>query len=94
MALERYIDMFVQNEVGGDFGSYVASYATEHHLVEVHVFERDGKLAVYVTKSSGVPVAEAQRVAHEAVEAHTTGTGYSDAEVVYDGYSLGRSGSL
>ncbi len=88
------MDMFVQNEVGRDFGSYVASYATEHHLVDVHVFERNGKLTVFVTKSSGVPVAKAQRVAQEALQAHTNGTSFTDAEVVYDGYSLGRSGSL
>ncbi|MBI3201454.1 MAG: hypothetical protein HYZ29_07920 [Myxococcales bacterium] len=93
MALERFRDPFVQNDVGPDYGSYVCSYASEHHLVEAHLFERNGKIVVYVTKSSGVPVAEAQRVAEEAVVQHQVGQS-ANPEFVYDGYSLGRSGSL
>lgn len=95
MALERFRDPFVQNDVGPDYGSYVCSYASEHHLVEAHLFEKDGKVVVYVTKSAGVPVAEAQRVAEEALRQHQADSGRKEqTEVVYDGYSLGRSGSL
>jgi hypothetical protein len=59
------------------------------------LFEKDGKLVVYVTKSAGVSVAEAQRVAGEALRQHQAGGEQErQTEVVFDGYSLGRSGSL
>jgi hypothetical protein len=94
MPLERFTDPFVHNEVAGRYGAYVVSFATEHHLVEAHLFREDGKLIVYVTKSPGVPVSTAQAVAREAVKQFLLGSPAADTEVVYDGYSLGRSGSM
>jgi hypothetical protein len=93
MSFERFTDSFVANEVGSVYGRYLTSYATEHHLVEVHLFDRNGELVVYITKSPGVSVAAAQLAASEAVRQHTGGSS-TKTEVVYDGYSLGRSGSL
>lgn len=95
MSLQPFSDPFVQNDVGAEYGRYVRSYASEHHLVEAHLFEKDGKLVVYITKSAGVSVAEAQRVAGEALQQHQAGGGQEkQTQVVLDGYSLGRSGSL
>ena len=95
MTLEKFADLFVAGEVAGKYGDYLVSFASENHMVEAHLFSKAGKLVVYVTKSSGVPVSQAQAVAREAVKRYISGSPAPDAaEVVYDGYSLGRSGSL
>ena len=87
-------------EIGERYGAYVLSYATEHHRVEVHLFEKDARVTEFVTKSPTVAVAEAHAAIHEAVEAYTRslslprGPRPAPADIVYDGYSLGRSGSI
>lgn len=94
--MTRYSDPLATFDFGSEHGEYVVSYATEHHLVEAHIFRKDGHVVVYVTKSPGVSVAAAQQVADAAVQQYVAGAsaGVQDMKVVYDGYSLGRSGSL
>jgi hypothetical protein len=57
----------------------------------------DHRLMVYVTKSPGVPVAEAAEAAQAAVAEFQQPGGTrssSPPQVVYDGYSIGASGSI
>ena len=98
MELQRYRDEFAEFEVGDQLGKYLVSYATDGHLVEIHLFKSDEGLVVYVTKSPGVPMAEAQQVARQVVtqfQASQEGRDVTgNPKTVYDGYSMGRSGSL
>ncbi len=64
----RYMDEDVPVEVGGQYGRYEASLSADGFGVEVHFFRQGGELIVYVTKSPGVTMATAQRVAMSAVE--------------------------
>lgn len=90
VTLERYNDPLAVSEAPEGIGEYVASFAYDGHLVDVHVFRQGAELQAYVVKSGGVPVAIAQRVAREVLAQLEQPA----AQVVYDGYSLGRSGSL
>jgi hypothetical protein len=97
MTLTPYRDELVSAEVGDQYGRYLVSYSTEFRRVEVHFFAApDGTLVVYVTKSPGVPVGEAHNVAHEASALYATSHHPSAAppHVIYDGYGMGRSGSI
>jgi hypothetical protein len=100
MSITPYKDEVVPLEIGERYGAYVRSYATEHHRVEVHLFKKDARVTAFVTKSTAVAVAEAHAAVEEAVEAYTRslslppGPRPAPADVVYDGYSLGRSGSI
>ncbi len=101
MTVTPYKDEVVPLEIGERYGAYLRSYATQHHLVEVHLFQKDALVTAFVTKSPMVAVAEAHAAVREAVEAHTRSLSLppgrpppAQADVVYDGYSLGRSGSV
>jgi len=61
----------------------------------VHLFRSPTQeLVVYVTKSPGVPVLEAHAAMRAAVEAAEGRAPEQRPHVVYDGYSIGRSGSI
>lgn len=89
MRLERYHDPLASFEAPEGIGEYIGSFAYEGHLVDVHLFRKGQETLAYVVKSGGVPVSMAQKVARAVLEEVHQPT----APVVYDGYSLGRSGS-
>lgn len=68
MNFRRYTDEDVPLEVGGLYGRYEASLSADEFGVEIHFFRGATDLNVYVTKSPGVTVATAQRVAKQAIE--------------------------
>src|SRR5882762_7609285 len=97
--MHSYTDEDVPLEMGGRFGTYLRSYAAEDQRVEVHFFRTPtNRLTAFVTKAPTVAVAAAHAAIREAMELFTRSP---DAEpsplppdVVYDGYSIGRSGSI
>lgn len=99
MLLIPYKDEFAPFEADERLGSYLLSYAAEHGRVEVHLFRSPAnQLAVYVTKSPRVPVAEAHAAVREALrffaESHAAPRPAQPLEVVYDSSSIGHSGSI
>ena len=70
MSFRRYHNEDVPLEVGDRYGRYEASLSADDVGVEVHFFRGVDDLNVYVTKSPGVTVATAQRVAKLAVEVY------------------------
>ena len=98
MELTQYQDEFVPHEMSHRLGQYLVSYATEHHLVEVHFFKADDRISVYVTKSPGVSVADAHAVVEAAkgrfaADHPPSPPGTETPRVVWDGYGMNVSGS-
>ncbi|MBI4955205.1 MAG: hypothetical protein HY908_24490 [Myxococcales bacterium] len=97
LSLTRYQDEFAAGDFGDEFGSYLVSYATEHHLVEVHLFQAaNGELVVFVTKSPGVRVADVREPVSAAVEQFLAdrATTRPSIRYVYDPSGMAVSGSL
>ena len=97
VSLKKYRDEFAAFDFGEDFGTYLASYATEYNLVEVHLFRgADDDLIVYVTKSPGVRVGDVQGAVTEAVERFNVEADARPSKVryVYDPSGMATSGSL
>lgn len=67
VTFRRYRDRDIPLEVGDQYGDYEESLAVDEHGVEIHFFRKNGELNVYVTKSPGVTVAMAQRLAKLAI---------------------------
>lgn len=67
VTFRRYRDRDIPLEVGDQYGDYEASLAVDEHGVEIHFFRKNGDLNVYVTKSSDVTVAMAQRITKLAI---------------------------
>jgi hypothetical protein len=97
VALKPYRDESAASDFGEGFGTYLASYTAEYHLVEVHLFRAtDGDLVAYVTKTPGFRVSDVQDAVTAAVE-HFKAKAQpttSNVRYVYDPSGMATSGSL